>query len=244
MRRIAIISIFILLACAVVHAAQVKVEATPLPAFRPALPGSGPDAIVNRIDTTGLIKNGQKDGYIMFSCAVSKTGEVIWSGTYHGTVETRILEEEVLKRLDKAKFVPAVYEHQPVEVIFYGTVVFANINGKARLRIFCNQELDELKKESDFVSPQPVFGASSAFDGFHYPKDIPVVMKGFVEVEIEITAAGKYSIAKVTTEEPPLIGFGEAALKDLYLAKFVPAFRNGKPVASKTTLHVFYKSDV
>lgn len=243
MRGILIISVAVLLGCSIANAAEVQVKETPLPAFRPALPGTGPDTVVNRIDTAELMKKGQKDGFIMFSCSVSKTGDVIWSGTYHGTQDTKMLEEEVLKRLDKAKFVPAVYEHQPVEVIFYGTVVFANVNGKARLRLFCNQETEELKKESDFISPQPVFGASSAFDGFHYPTDVPVVMKGFVEVEIAIGATGIYSTAKVTTEEPPFIGFGEAALKDIYLAKFVPAFRGGKPVESTTTLRVFYKQD-
>lgn len=243
MRRFAALLLFVLSACFGARAAQVEVKGQPLPMFRPALPGAGPDSLVNRIDTAELIRKGQKDGYIMFSCSVSKTGDVVWSGTYHGTQDTQMLEEEVLRRLDKAKFIPAVYEHQPVEAIFYGTVVFANINGKPRLRFFCNQEIEELKKESNFVSPQPVFGGSSAFDGFHYPEDVPVVMKGFVEVEIEIDAIGVYKIARVTTEEPPFIGFGEAALKDIYLAKFVPAFREGKPVESKTTLRIFYRHD-
>src|SRR5205809_6423128 len=39
-----------------------------LPEFRPALIGTGPDSLINRIDTADLIKKGQKDGAVMFSC--------------------------------------------------------------------------------------------------------------------------------------------------------------------------------
>jgi hypothetical protein len=45
----------------------------------------------------------------------------------------------------------------------------------------------------------------------------------------------------VVSEEPPYLGFGQAALSDFNGAKFIPAFRNGKPVDSKVTIHVYYK---
>lgn len=249
MRGIVFLSVVLLFSAFGLRAAEVEVHpkqspTKPLPEYRPALPGSGPDSIINRIDTKELINKGQKDAIIMFSCSVKKTGEVGWSGTYRGTEDTKMLEEEVLKRLANAKFVPAVFDHQPVEVIFYGTVVFANIKGKPRLRIFCNQELEELKKETDFVAPQPVSGHASAFTGFHYPaKEVPVVMDGTVQVTLEVDAVGQYHTAAVTSEEPPFIGFGEAALMDLEAARYVPAFRAGKPVASATTITIFYKAE-
>ena len=94
---------------------------------------------------------------------VTPTGDIVWSGTYRGTPESKLLEQEVLKRLANAKFIPAIHNHEPVTVFFYGTVVFSIVHGKPRLRIFSNQQLDELKKESDFIDPQPYVGQDSKF---------------------------------------------------------------------------------
>src|SRR5260370_33498625 len=131
-----------------------------LPMYRPALLGTGPDSLINRIDTAGLIKQGQKDAAIMFSCFVKKTGEVVSVSTYRGTPDSNLLEQEILKKLSAAanpKFIPAIYNHMPVDAIYYGTVIFAIVNDKPRLRIFSNQEREELKKESDFIGPQPLW---------------------------------------------------------------------------------------
>src|SRR5438128_565121 len=116
---------------------------TTLPEFRPALIGTGPDSLINRIDTADLIKKGQKDGAVMFSCLVAPTGDIVRSGAYRGTVGSELLERELLKRLANEKFIPAIHNHQPVIAIFYGTVTFAVVNGKPRLRIFANQQLVE-----------------------------------------------------------------------------------------------------
>src|SRR5881409_2362496 len=113
------------------------------PEFRPALVGTAPDALINRIDTADLIKKGQKDAAVMFTCLVAPTGDIARSGTYRGTKGSELLEKEVLKRLANAKFIPAIHNYKPVLAVFYGTVTFAVVNGKPRLRVFANQQLDE-----------------------------------------------------------------------------------------------------
>ena len=90
----------------------------PAPRFRPAVLGSGPDSLVNQIDTQDLLKKGQKDGAIMFCCRVATTGDVGWYRTYLPVPGSDLLEAEVRKRLDKARLAPAIYEHKPVEVLF------------------------------------------------------------------------------------------------------------------------------
>src|SRR6188472_1494163 len=198
-----------------------------LPELRPALLGTGSDSLINKIDTAELIKKGQKDAAVMFSCLVAPTGEVVRSAAYRGTRGSELLEQEVLKRLLNAKFVPAIHNHQPVIAVFYGTATFAVVNGKPRLRIFCNQQLDELKKESDFIDPQPYVGPGSKFTGIHYP-DTPTTVRltGVVELALEVDAAGNLKNMRVVTEDPPYLGFGQAALSDFNGAKFIPAFRN------------------
>jgi hypothetical protein len=215
---------------------------TDLPMYRPALLGTGPTSLINRIDTQDLIKKGQKDAAIMFNCSVRKTGAVEWSGTYRGTPDSKLLDQEVRKRLSDAKFIPAVYNHTPVAAIYYGTVTFAVVDGRPRLRIFSNQQAEELIKESDFIGPQPFYGADSKFTGFHYPSDVPVPVDGGALLEMKVDASGNPQELKVRSEEPPFIGFGDAAAADLGRAKFIPAFRDGKPTACNVAFPVFYKS--
>jgi TonB family protein len=226
---------------------QTKKSATPaptpaLPEFRPALVGTGPSALINTIDTADLIKKGQKDGAVMFTCLVAPTGNIARSGAYRATKGAELLEKEVLKRLVNAKFIPAIHNHQPVLAVFYGTATFAVVNGKPRLRIFANQQLDELKKESDFIDPQPFVGQDSKFTGLHYP-EVPttVVLTGVVDLALEVDASGNLKSMQVISEEPPFLNFGQAALSDFNGAKFIPAFRNGKAVDSKVTIPIYYK---
>ena len=213
-----------------------------LPELRPALVGTGPNSLINTIDTSDLIKKGQKDAAVMFTCLVAPTGDIARSGTYRGTKGSELLDKEVLKRLANAKFIPAIHNHQPVLAVFYGTVTLAVVNGKPRLRVFANQQLDELKKESDFIDPQPYVGQDSKFTGTHYP-EVPttVSLTGAVELAVEVDAAGNLKSMQVVSEEPPYLGFGQAALSDFNNAKFIPAFRNGKPVDSKVKVPIYYK---
>jgi TonB family protein len=218
-----------------------------LPIYRPVLLGSGSEALINRIDTAGLIKQGQKDAAIMFACSVKRDGTVLSVSTYRGTPDSKLLEQEVLKKLSAAanpKFIPAIYNRIPVDAIYYGTVIFAIVNDKPRLRIFSNQERAELAKESDFIGPQPFWGGDSKFTGFRFPTNdsAPVEVDGSAELELKVDATGSLRDLKLLTEQPPFLGFGDAAFEDMSKAKFIPAFRDGKPVDCDVKIPVYYKA--
>jgi Gram-negative bacterial TonB protein C-terminal len=220
-------------------------QAANLPMYRPVLLGSGPDSLINRIDTADLMRKGQKDAAVMFSCSVKKDGSVLSVSTYRGTPDSKVLEQEILKRLSAAanpRFVPAIYNHLPVDAIYYGTVTFTIPNGKPRLRIFSNQEPSELAKESDFIGPQPFWGGDSKFTGFHYPSSdsAPVQVDGSSELQVKVDDKGNLQDLQVLSEQPPFLGFGETAFGDLSKAKFIPAFRDGKPVACEVKLPVYF----
>ena len=175
--------------------------------------GTAPNSLINTIDTADLIKKGQKEAAVMFSCLVAPTGEIVRSGAYRGTRGSELLEQELLKRLATAKFIPAIHNHQPVIAIFYGTVKFAVVNGKPRLRIFANQQLNEVDKETDYIDPQPYVGQDSKFTGLHYPDTgSTVAVTGVVELALNVDAKGNLKNMQVLSEEPPLLGFGDAAL--------------------------------
>ena len=213
-----------------------------LPELRPALIGTAPNSLINTIDTADLIKKGQKEAAVMFSCLVAPTGQIVTSGAYRGTRGSELLEQELLKRLATAKFIPAIHNHQPVIAVFYGTVKFAVVNGKPRLRIFANQQLEEVDKETDFIGPQAYVGQDSQFTGLHYPETgSTVAVTGVVELALNVDAKGNLTNLQVLSEDPPLLGFGDAALSDFSGAKFIPAFRNGQPVESNVKVPLFYK---
>src|SRR5256714_7506012 len=172
-----------------------------LPESRPALIGTAPNALKTTIDTANLIKKGQKEAAVMFSCLVAPTGDVVRSGAYRGTRGSELLEQELLKRLVKAKLIPAIHHHQPVIAIFYGTVKFAVVNGNPRLRIFANQQLDELDKETDFIDPQPYVGQDSKFTGVHYPETgSAVALTGVVELALNVDATGNLKNMEAVSE--------------------------------------------
>lgn len=213
-----------------------------LPKYRPALLGTGPTSVINRMDTAGLIRDGQKDGSLLFCSAVEKTGEVVNTLTYRQSPDSTLLERELVRCMDTAVFIPAVYDHEPVYVLFFGTVTFKVVDGKPRLRIFANQETEEVKKESDFIGPQPFYGRASKFEGLHYPADaVTSELSGLVELAMKIDATGKLQEMQVVSEYPPLVGFRRAAAEDFRVASFIPAFRDGKPVACSITLPVYYE---
>src|SRR3954451_15241429 len=66
-----------------------------VPMYRPALVGSGPDALINRIDENGLVEKGQKEAAIMFSCKVDRAGNVQWASYYGATADAGPLLEEI-----------------------------------------------------------------------------------------------------------------------------------------------------
>jgi Gram-negative bacterial TonB protein C-terminal len=227
------------------RSASPQTSATPavtLPQYRPALLGTGPLSVINRIDTQELIRKGQKDATLMFCCSVRRTGEIANTWIYRQSPDSTALEQEAFRCLDTAVFVPAIYNHQPVHVLFYGTVSFKVVNGKPRLRIFANQEAEELKTESDFVGPQPFVGRDSKFEGLHYPNDIVrAPISGLVELAMKIDADGSLKALRLVSEYPPLAGFGRAAAEDFRVARFIPAFCDGKPVECSITLPVYYE---
>jgi hypothetical protein len=213
-----------------------------LPEFRPALIGRSPGAIINRIDEKTLVAAKQKESLVMFFAKVEKTGDVTWSASYLGAPDSQLLAQEVDRALVGAKMIPAIRNHEPVAVLFYGCVVFSmTADGKPRLRLFANQDPNEIKKESDFIAPQACLGGDSGLAALRYPQNGSTVpLSAIVNLQLAVDASGNPQSVKVTDESPPLLGYGDAAAMDFNAAKYIPAFRDGKPVASDTTLSIYY----
>jgi hypothetical protein len=219
----------------------VEAPAQGRPQFRPAVLGSGADSLINRIDSADLLKQGQKDGAIMFCCVVERNGQASRCWTYRGMPGSEALEKEVSKRLEGVKFTPPIYEHQPVSVLLYGTVIFSSAV-TPHVRILLNQDPQEIKQGSDFIGPQPVIGAESKFSGLHQPTSgMEFSSEGIVALRLTVDAKGGLTKMSVEGEEPAALGFAEQAEKDFTGAKFIPAFRFGSAEESNSLWPVSYK---
>jgi hypothetical protein len=202
-----------------------------LPRYRPALLGNHKQSLINTIDTQMLLKRGQGDGFVMFGCGVSQSGDGYWSRTYRCSPNTELLQKEILGRIDRAIFEPAVYKGSRVGVYLMGAVVFAVRDGKPHLRIFLHQEEDDLKKGNDFIAPQFAFApGNTKFKGIYYPPQAPG-SPGLASLKLSVNELGEVQAASVTYEHPPGMGFGTQAVGPIRDAAFIPGFRNGKPVA-------------
>ncbi|MDQ6626216.1 MAG: hypothetical protein M3Y69_08795 [Verrucomicrobiota bacterium] len=232
MRSLVRFSLFVL----VLSAVGAGLDAQGLPQFRPAVLASGAESLINRLDEKGLASAGQKDGAVMFAVVVARTGEAKQFRTYRGMPGTAALEQELRKKLENAKFAPAIYNHQPVDVILAGTLVYSEAT-QPHLHLLLNQDPAEIKADSDFIAPQPVFGADSAFTGLDYPTDIEVEVNAIVDLMLTVDAQGNPKQMTVVAEDPPLLGFAKVVAQDFDNAKFIPAFRDGDPVECTNTVY-------
>jgi hypothetical protein len=210
------------------------------PQFRPAVLSTGPKSLVNLIDSKALLSNGQKDGAVQFAVVIGSHGEATEAWVYRAMPGSKALEDEVLKKIGDSRFTPPIYEHQPVSVILYGTVVF-DAEDAPHVKILLNQDPNEIKAANDFVGPQPVIGADSRFNGLHVPKDVPVALECIVELMLRVDANGRMLEFAVTGEDPPLLGYRQSAEADFEGAKFIPAFRDGDATESTSFMSLCYK---
>jgi hypothetical protein len=215
-----------------------KLQAETLPERRPAQVGSGPGSLVNLIDVEALFQKGQRDAWVMFECAVAGDGIAFGSDFFTSSPNSNLLKNEVRRRLRQARFIPAVYNHKRTHAWFAGTAVFIVANGRPHLRLYANQDLDEIKRGADFVAPQLIYVPNHYISNF---PDYPSAAKhaevgGVLKLRHSVDANGKTTGVQVMSELPPGYGFGDYLKKALPLVDFLPGYRNGKPTATSYTL--------
>lgn len=208
------------------------------PQFRPALIGKGPKALVNLIDTQKLLAGGQKDALVMFDRLVAPGNPLRYDLTvkglaYRGTPGSELLKKELLDKLSAAEFVPAIANHKPVDVLFLGTALFMVKDGRPHLRIYANQNHDDIRHGNDFIAPQLIIESRDWQVGEYdlaLEKARVSGQNGAIQLSITVDAKGNQKNLKVILEDPPGFGFGAAIRKTYAKAKYIPGFRNGHPV--------------
>jgi hypothetical protein len=185
-----------------------------LPDMRPALVGNGPKSLVNLINGKHVMERGLSHGALYFMARIDPNGFPSYSKIWGETAKIKPLRDEVRERLAEARFIPAVYQHRHVYAWMSGTIAFTSTDGKPHLRVFANQELSELEKESDFIAPQTIWLPGKIYDyakwkypfGSWWTADKP----GAPNVSLSVDASGQIqdvhleSLPPVTTQASPM----------------------------------------
>jgi hypothetical protein len=228
--------------------ARASALAESLPVMRPALVGSGANSLANLINTKHVMERGVNHGALYFMARVDPNGFPSYSRVWGVIKETEPLRDEVRERLIYARFVPAVYNHQHVYAWFHGTVAFSVVDGKPHLRIFANQELSELQKESDFIAPQTIWLPGKIYDtaklknpfGSWSSEDKP----GIADLLLTVDSSGHIKDCRLDHMDPPdKASYAEEAIKRVQQYLCLPAYRNGKPVDSTTHFKFLFIPD-
>ena len=219
---------------------RVSLRAESLPDMRPALVGNGPKSLVNLINGKHVMDRGLPHGALYFMARIDPNGYPSYSKIWGETDKIKPLRDEVRERLAEARFVPAVYNHQHVYAWMSGTVAFSSTDGKPHLRVFANQELSELEKESDFIAPQTIWLPGKIYDyakwkdpfGSWWTSD----KGGSPNVSLSVDSSGHLKDAHLESlPEGTTQAHADAALLIIRQQLYLPAYRNGKPVDS--TIH-------
>ena len=221
---------------AMASCATANMSAENLPQIRPAMVGSGPESLVNRIDVNKLFAQGQRDAWVKFECAIMPDGMARGSDFFTASPEARLLKNELRSRLRQSMFVPAVYNHKRTYAWFSGTVLFVVKDGRPHLRVYANQDLDIIKSGADFVAPQLIAVPNHYL--MNFPKAPTGTVRddaaGVVRVRHSVDANGKTTGVEVISEPPGSQG-GEYLKKALPPLDFTPGYRNGIPSATSYT---------
>jgi hypothetical protein len=232
----------ILLAAAFGHT---SLCAESLPDKRPALVGNGPKSLVNLINGKHVMERGLQHGALFFMARIDPNGFPSYSRLWGETDQLKPLRDEVRERLAEARFIPAVYNHQHVYAWLFGTVAFSSTDGKPHLRVFANQELSELEKETDFIAPQPIWLPGKIYDyaklkdpfGGWMTEDKP----GCADMLVSVDASGQIKNLQVERVYPAdKKSYGEEAVKLVQQRLYLPAYRNGKAVDSTTHVKFYF----
>jgi hypothetical protein len=218
---------------------RVSVLAESIPDMRPALVGNGPKSLVNLINGRYVMERGLQHGALYFMARIDPNGFPSYSKIWGETDKIKPLRDEVRERLAEARFIPAVYNHQHVYAWMFGTIAFTSTDGKQHLRVFANQELSELEKESDFIAPQEIWLPGKIYDyskwkepfGSWWTADKP----GSPNISLTVDASGQIKDAHLESlPAGSTQAYANAELLIIRQRLYLPAYRNGKPVDSTT----------
>ena len=164
--------------------------------------GSGAGSLVDLINVNALFEKGQRDAWVMFQCIVAPDGIVYRKNFFIGSPDSGLLKNEIRRRILQSRFIPAVNNHKRTYAWFAGTALFVVTNGQPHLRLYAHQDLDEIRRGTDFVAPQMIHVPNYPFTNFpDYPSAATrAEMGGVLKLRHSVDVNGKTTGVEIISE--------------------------------------------
>ncbi|MBA2271028.1 MAG: hypothetical protein H0W20_10595 [Chthoniobacterales bacterium] len=204
---------------------------------RPALLGQHRSSLVNVIDQELLLKRGQGDAILMFTCAIDPVGQGYGLQTYRESPGSGELKKHLLDRYQRALFVPALLHGRPQMV----DVRHGDLLGDGRET--ATGDFPQPGRGRDKASARLYCAASDVHGGFAFSRNLLSAgseSSGAVAAAVDVDASGRVRGSSLISEHPPGLGFGAQVVGGIRDAVFIPGFRNGKPAACRFTMPVVF----
>ena len=119
---------------------------------------------------------------------------------------------------------------------------FVVADGKPHLRIYANQNHDDIAKGNDFIAPQliPETRKKISLIQDELGKARIYHEHGVGELSTIVDTNGNQKHIRVLSEDPPGFNFGKAELELTWGAKYIPGFRNGHAVECTFSQYVWF----
>lgn len=128
------------------------------------------------------------------------------------------------------------------EGVVTGAVVFRIRDGKPLIHLYLHSDDETLKTGSNYITAQLIGGWSSLANRIHYPKSaLNNRAEGEVTVSLDVDSEGNPTRIGEITATPPDQGFAASVRRALSAAEFIPAYQDGRPVASSLLFPVSFQ---
>ncbi len=212
--------------------------------FRPAMIGNGADSLAARLHYPEKAKRKMTQGAVTFYCEVGTDGkaehvEVI------GAKNKGALTAAVENALEKGRFRPAMSDGKPVPVMIGGTILFLFHDKQPIIAVsLSTADKEKTAALGNYIQPQMI-GSNADFRRKLIKSQYDIHLRGgqnpSAEVLVQVDAQGNLTSTKILAQSPPDGGWGPLMVKAMKGAKFIPAMKNGSPVAGEFNLPLIFK---
>jgi TonB family protein len=195
---------------------------------RPALIGTGEDSLASLLKYPTEALDAGQTGMVQFNCDVAADGRAsnvqIVAAPQLGGPFARAVEQA----MKTARFEPARLEGKAVAVTVPVTVLFLTGKEQPVIAIYLNHSIADVEAKKNYIARQPLLDQP-------YRPDYPIPADragrgGRIEVSYCLDTDGRMKDLKVLEETPAGYGFAASVTDALRKARYIPAFRDGKPI--------------
>lgn len=203
--------------------------------------GEGRESLKEKIDYPRSALKSGAHGVVTFDCDVARNGKASMVAITRATPNGEEFVRVARAALKACQFQPAMMDGKPVKVWVSGAILFSIRDGKPLIHLFLNSDDERLKASRNYIAPQLIGGWSSFANRLGYPNSaLRNRAEGEVTVLLAVDPEGRPMLigARATPSDE---GFAASVRRALRAAEFIPAYDDGRPVASSLLFPVSFQ---